>query len=86
MGLSTRLVVSGAVAGVALTYYMRSCHRRTGEGYLDIIRQLPGAALRWVDNTRERTMQAIEDGKVAARRRDSEIAGRLQAASPPQGA
>ena len=52
MGLSTKLIVSGAVAGVALAYYVRSRRARTGEGYLHIVRQLPGDALRWVDDTK----------------------------------
>ena len=67
MGLSTRLIVSGAVAGVAFTYYVRSRHARTGEGYLHIVRQLPGDALRWVDDTRSRATKALEEGKSAAR-------------------
>ena len=85
MGLSTRLIVGGAVAGVALTYYVRSRRARTGEGYLDIVRSLPGDVMRWADETRERAVKAIEDGKTAARRRDVEFARQLLAAgSPPE--
>jgi hypothetical protein len=86
MGLSSRLVVSGAVAGVALTYYVRSRHARTGEGYLRIVRQLPGAALRWVDDTRSRATKALEEGKSAARERDEEFGRQLLAAGAPPGA
>ncbi len=85
MGLSTRLIVGGAVAGVALTYYVRSRRARTGEGYLDIVRSLPGDVMRWADETRDRAVKAIEDGKTAARRRDEEFARQLLAAgSPPE--
>ena len=77
MGLSTRLIVSGAVAGTALTYYLRSRHARTGESYLGIVRRLPGDALRWVDVTRERATLALEEGKTAARRRDEELSRKL---------
>ena len=86
MGLSTRLVVSGAVAGAALTYYVRSRHQRTGEGYLSIVRQLPGDALRWVGDSRTRAVRALEEGKTAARDRDEEFTRQLTAAGAPPGA
>ncbi len=86
MGLLTKLVVSGAVASVALSYCVRTRHQRTGEGYLSIVRQLPGDALRWVDGTRDRAFKALEDGKVAARDRDDEFARQLNAAGAPPGA
>lgn len=86
MGLSTKLVVTGAVAGVALTYYVRSQHQRTGESYLSIVRQLPSAALRWVDDTRSRASRALEAGKSAARERDEEFTRELAAAGAPPGA
>jgi hypothetical protein len=86
MGFSTKLIVSGAVAGVALTYYVRSRHQRTGEGYLAIVRQLPGDVLRWVDDTRDRAAMALEAGKSAARERDEEFTRQLEAAGAPPGA
>ena len=86
MGLSTKLIVSGAVAGVALTYYVRTKHQLTGKGYLSIVRQLPGDALRWVDDTRDRALKALEEGKVAARYRDEEFTRQLTAAGAPPGA
>ena len=86
MGLSTRLIVTGAVAGAAFTYYVRSRHARTGEGYLHIVRQLPGDALRWVDDTRSRATKALEEGKTAARDRDEEFTRQLLAAGAPPGA
>lgn len=85
MGLSTRLFVSGAVAGVAFSYYVRSRHVRTGESYLDIVRRLPGDALQWADDTRERAVKALEEGKTAARRRDEEFSRQLLAAGSPPG-
>jgi hypothetical protein len=86
MGLSTKLIVSGAVAGAALTYYVRSRHQRTGESYVSIVRQLPGHALRWVDDTKARATRALEEGKVAARERDEEFTRQLTAAGAPPGA
>ena len=86
MGLSTKLIVSGAVAGVALSYYVRSRHARTGEGYLAIVRQLPAHALRWVDDTRGRATKALAEGKTAARESDEEFTRQLLAAGAPSGA
>jgi hypothetical protein len=86
MGFATKLIVSGAVAGTALTYYVRTRHQRTGEGYLSIVRQLPGDALRWVDDTRTRAVKALDEGKVAARDRDEEFTRQLTAAGAPPGA
>ncbi len=86
MGLSTKLIVTGAVAGTALSFYVRSRHARTGEGYLTIVRQLPAQALRWVDSTRGRATRALEEGKTAARERDEEFTRQLLAAGAPPGA
>ena len=86
MGLSAKLVVSGAVAGAALTYYVRSRRARTGEGYLQIARSLPGDALRWIDDTKGHAAKALEEGKTAARERDDEFARQLLAAGAPPGA
>jgi hypothetical protein len=86
MGLSTKLIVSGAVAGAALAYYVRSQRERTGESYLHIVRRLPGAALRWVDDTKARATKALEEGKSAARDRDEEFSRQLLAAGAPPGA
>ncbi len=85
MGLSTRLVVGGAVAGAALAYYVRGRHQRTGESYLRIVRQLPGDALRWVDDTKARAVKALDEGKTAARERDEEFTRQLIAAGAPAG-
>jgi hypothetical protein len=86
MGLSTKLIVSGAVAGVALSYYVRSRHERTGEGYLHIVRRLPGDALRWADDTKARATKALEEGRSAARVREEEFTRQLLAAGAPPGA
>jgi len=86
MGLSTRLIVAGAVAGTALAYYTRARRARTGESYLDIVRRLPGDVLRWADETRARTTLALDEGKSAARDRDAEFARQLRAAGAPPGA
>ena len=86
MGLSTRLVVGGAVAGAALAYYVRSRRARTGESYLQIVRKLPGDALRWADDTRTRATHALEEGKTAARERDAEFTRQITAAAASPGA
>ena len=86
MGLSTRLIVSGAVTGAALAYYVRSRRARSGQGYLQIVRGLPGDALRWADDTRSRATHALEEGKTAARQRDAEFARQITAAAPPSSA
>ncbi len=86
MGLSTRLVVSGAVAGAALTFYVRAKRAETGDGYLQIVRRLPGDVLRWIDDTKARATKALEEGKSAARDRDEEFSRQLLAAGAPPGA
>jgi hypothetical protein len=86
VGLSTRLVVGGAVAGTALAYYVRRQRACTGDGYLRIMRSLPGEVLRWADHTKSRAALALTEGKSAARERDAEFAQRLLAAGAPQGA
>ena len=86
MGLSTKLIVSSAVAGAALTMYVRTRHQRTGEGYLSIVRQLPGDALRWAGDTKVRAVRALEAGKTAARDHDAEFTRQLNAAGAPPGA
>ena len=86
MGLATKLIVGGAVAGAALTFYVRSRHAETGDGYLQIVRRLPGDALRWIEDTKARATKALEEGKSAARDRDDEFARQLLAAGAPPGA
>ncbi len=86
MGLSTRLIVSGAVAGAALAMYVRTRHERTGEGYLSIVRRLPGDAMRWADDTKARAVKALDEGRSVARERDEEFTRQLLAAGAPPGA
>jgi hypothetical protein len=80
MGLSSKLIVGGIVAGTALAYYVRTKHTRTGEAYLDILRQLPNDAQRWATEARRRAALALEEGKAAAREREADIVRRLEAA------
>ena len=86
MGFSTRLIVGGAVAGAALAYYVRGRRARTGEGYVEIVRKLPGDALRWADDTKTRAIHALEEGKTASRERDAEFTRQITAAATPPGA
>ena len=80
MGLSGRLVVGGIVAGAALAYYVQRRRTRTGEGYLQILMQLPSDAQRWVADAQRRATLALEEGKTAARERDAELTRQLEAA------
>ena len=81
MSFPSRLIVGGVAAGAALAYYVHRRRARTGEGYLDIIMQLPGDAQRGVRDAGQRATQALEEGKAAARDREAEIAGQLQTAA-----
>lgn len=82
----TRSVAAGAVVGgAALTLYMRRRHQRTGQSYVQIIKQLPSDAQRWATQTRERAVKAIDDGKTAARHREDELTRQLEAAKAPSG-
>ena len=86
MGLSTRLVVGGAVAGTALAYYVRRRRACTGDGYLRIVRGIPGDVLRWADQTRSRVALALNEGTSAAREREAEFTQQLLVSGAPPGA
>jgi hypothetical protein len=83
MGFTSRLVVGGIAAGAALAYYVQKRRARTGEGYLDILRQLPSDAQRWAGDAKRKAAQALEEGKTAARDREAEFARQLTAAGEP---
>jgi hypothetical protein len=76
---SSRLVITGVVTGAAITYYVKKRRARTGEGYLAILIQLPSEAQRRFADARRRAGLAIEDGRVAARDRATELARQLAA-------
>ncbi len=80
MGFSSRLVFGGIVAGAALAYYVQRRRTRTGESYVQILMQLPSDAQRWVAESRQRATLALEEGRSAARERDSELTLQLEAA------
>ena len=86
MGLSSKLVVGGIAAGAALAYYVQKRRARTGEGYLDILRQLPSDAQRWAFDAKRRAALALNDGKAAARERDSDFTKQITAAGAPPAA
>ena len=86
MGFTSKLVVGGIAAGAALAYYVQKRRARTGEGYLDILRQLPSDAQRWAADAKRRAVLAIEDGKTAARARESDFTKQLTAAGAPPSA
>ena len=83
MGFTSKLVVGGMAAGVALAYYVQKRRAHTGEGYLDILRQLPSDAQRWAVDAKRRAALALEEGKAAARERDSDYTRQRTAASAP---
>jgi hypothetical protein len=86
MGFTSKLVVGGVAAGAVLAYYVRKRRARTGEGYLDILRQLPSEAQRWAVDAKRRAALALEDGKAAAREREADFTRQLTAASAPPAA
>jgi hypothetical protein len=81
VSLPSRLIVGGVAAGAALAYYVHRRRARTGEGYLEILKQLPSDAQRWAGDARRRAALALEEGKTAARDREATIAGQLEAAA-----
>ena len=86
MGFASKLVAGGIAAGAALTYYVQKRRARTGEGYLVILRQLPSDAQRWAVDAKRRAALALEEGKTAARERDSDFRKQLTSASAPPAA
>jgi hypothetical protein len=80
MAFSGKLILGGIAAGAALAYYVQRRKARTGEGYVQILMQLPGDAQRWVVDARSRATLALEEGKPAARERDAELTKQLEAA------
>jgi hypothetical protein len=83
MGFASKLVIGGIAAGTVLAYYVQKRRARTGEGYLDILRQLPSEAQTWAFDAKRRAALALDEGKAAARERDSEFKKQLTAASAP---
>jgi hypothetical protein len=79
MGFTRSFTAGAVVAGAALAYYVRRRHQQSGHGYLHIIKQLPSEAQQWATQTRERAVQAVEDGRSAARHREDELTKQLEA-------
>jgi len=86
MGVTSKLVAGGIAAGAALAYYVQKRRARSGDGYLDILRQLPADARRWAVDAKRGAALALEEGKAAARERDSDFTKQLTAASAPPAA
>ena len=86
MGVTSKLVAGGIVAGAALAYYVQKRRARSGDGYLDILRQLPSDAQRWAVNAKRRAALALGEGKAAARERDAEFTKQIAAAGEPPAA
>jgi hypothetical protein len=79
VSLSSKLLITGVVTGAAITYYVKKRRARTGEGYLAILIQLPSEAQRRFADVKRRAVLAIEDGRVAARDRATELSRQLAA-------
>lgn len=86
MKLFGSLVGAAVVVGAGLAYYVYQRHERTGQSYLDLVRQLPGEVQRVSAEARQRAAEALEHGKAAARRREAELVRQLEAAGSPYGA
>ncbi len=82
MRLPRSLTAGAVMAGAALALYVHRRHQATGEGYLQVLKQLPSDAQRWATTTRERAVKAIEDGRAAARDREDQLTRQLEAARP----
>jgi len=83
MGFTSKLVAGGVAAGAALAHYVQKRRARTGEGYLDIVRQLPSDAQRWAGDAKRKAALALNEGKAAARQRDADFTQQLTAAGEP---
>jgi hypothetical protein len=80
VGLSSKLVAGGIVAGAAVAYYLQRRKARTGESYVRILLALPGDVQRWATDAQQRATLALEEGKSAARQRDAELSEQLATA------
>lgn len=80
MRLVGTLVFGSALAGAGLAYYVHERSRKTGESYLEVVRQLPADARRAYGEVRRRSALALEDGLSAARRREDMVERELVAA------
>jgi hypothetical protein len=85
VGFASKIMFGGVAAGAALAYYVHQRHGRTGESYLGIVRSLPADAQRFIGEAHQRATLALEDGKSAARGRETEISQQLAAADPVAG-
>jgi hypothetical protein len=79
VGFAGKLIFGGVAAGAALAYYVNQRHGRSGESYLDIVKALPSDAQRWAAEARRRATLALEDGRSAARKRETELTRQLAA-------
>jgi hypothetical protein len=86
MGFASKFVAGGIAAGAALAYYVQKRRARTGEGYANILRQLPSDAQRWAGLAKHRAALALHEGRSAARQRDADFTQRLTAAGEPPAA
>jgi hypothetical protein len=86
MAFPARLLLGGMAAGAALAWYVQKQHEATGAGYLGVVRQLPAEAEQWLGRTRRRAALALEEGRAAARARDTEVIRQLDAAGASPGA
>ena len=80
MRLFGTLAFGAMLAGAGLAYYVHERSRATGQGYLEILRQLPSDTRRTYDDVRRRAVLALEDGVQAARRREDQVERELVAA------
>ena len=73
------------VAAAGLAYYVQQRSAETGEGYLSVVRQLPGQARAWWNETRQRATLALEEGRRAARLREQEVDRQIAGAERREG-
>ena len=75
------LVFGTALMGAGLAYYVRERSETTGQSYFEVLRQLPGEARRGLGEARRRAQLALDDGRRAARDRESQVERALTAAA-----
>jgi hypothetical protein len=73
------------LVGAGVAYYVRRRSAECGLAYMDVLKQLPGEARRYWDETRRRGALALEDGLSAAHRREEEVLRAIAAVGGAEG-
>jgi len=77
------IIFGSVLAGTGVAYYVRERSESTGQGYVEVLLQLPSEALRGYGEARRRARLALDDGLRAARSRERQVDHALVAAGRP---